>query len=641
MSKNLIFVEFQSQIEPALKERENNPDSCEVIALSPEAMYYLYRRGISYSIPEDYYKEEELNEIGLANFQKLEELCKIIDNIVIDACPSFKQYELKPMMFHFYHLKILIDSLSLRLAAILRVLEHSQPSRVYYFSPDPQPVTWELCFFPKESIFSHLIPLVSDYLGIQCNCLDVSSPTNHSPTPKKSSFWQRHLKQMHKEKVNILFKTGILRHLSNVSNKPTILVILQSADIDSLFKACVSNKLFRFIFWNGEMDPFTAFPLKLYEKRLDTSLDSSSIAAIDNELTLFWKRICESSEIKETFNLSGISYWDVIQPRLQCFFTQCLREIFLLYTKALILLPRFRVNMVLTGTTFGYRHKAIVAAANKLQIPVCTSQHGGGYGVCDMPMHTYTDFIGADYFWAYGEGVCKHFADRHKSNTGYAVPVPIGSSSLDALKEKLSNDNSSALRKKYGLSTDKLVVMYTITNLSGNRRYIYQYSDNAYYRLQKQIVDLLSEFDVQCVLKAPPFEHTLNPIKDYIRDNYADQWTILSREPFTKVVSMADVHLFDWPITVFLQALLTQKPIIALFDYRYAPISDTALESLPGRVICATDPQTWMTKIRQYLMGQLSDWDSLDKHFLLDYGTQGQSIQRAIRCMNELTLNTT
>ena len=103
MAREIALVETPEQL-PFV------PPGALVIALAPtvELDASEFRR------PEDYFDERELEEDGIANFGKVEELCRLLDEGIQREWSYAADHDLQPARFNFFYLKVIYDAFFLR-----------------------------------------------------------------------------------------------------------------------------------------------------------------------------------------------------------------------------------------------------------------------------------------------------------------------------------------------------------------------------------------------------------------------------------------------------------------------------------------------------------------------------------------------
>ena len=630
-SKRLIFVESRVHVEFVLEDGLLS-ENVNVVALNPEAMYALDRAGIGYAIPEDYYSDDEWDQIALENMAYRDELCKWLDGCLSNHCQSIREFGLAPSVLHSYHLKVLLDSITTRIFGLQRIIATERPASVFYFPTEDRPISWELVFF-SESIYSHLMPLVATSLGVD------HQPLCEKPLKQPKRFrqsngigWKAVLRGLGlrnaARRLRYLHASGSWsRAISRRSNGfQKALIIMRSPDIDAVLLKSVKEDRLRFILWDGHGPPLDVFPWRQRGPKLD--LNKNHVGDTKAETKLAWRHLLDEDDgIERFFTFRGVNYWHLVQPRLHHFVTQGVVDIVNTYLQALNVLTRRQADVVLTATTFSYRHRAIVAAARKLRIPVVIYQHGGAYGYRDAPVSRDTDFAHCSHFVSYGRGVADFF-NSGRSLFGKPLPkiVPLGSASLENLYLNREHDQKSKtlLLGELKLNPRKKTIVYAPVHLGGNYRYGPRgtYPDNLYYRLQTQIVDVVCSFpDAQLVVKLPTPDWTYNPLPEYIKSRDYSNCRVLRRGWFEDLLSLADAFIVDWPATVLLQALTTRKPVLVLADRRTIKLDAHARELLERRTSFTDQPDVFVEAIENFLRrSDFNDGVPVEDSFLQQYG---------------------
>ncbi len=163
-TKVLILLEHEGQVKDCLGWLNQINGQKQIIALSPFAIYELDRQSLPYKIPEDYYDPQELYQLGLGNYQKVESFCSIIDNSIYQACPVTARQGIKPAFFSLYHLKIVYDAATIRLFQLFKVINTEKPDVIFTYDSISYPfgIFQEapyLLFDNRESIYAYLLAL--------------------------------------------------------------------------------------------------------------------------------------------------------------------------------------------------------------------------------------------------------------------------------------------------------------------------------------------------------------------------------------------------------------------------------------------------------------------------------------------------
>ncbi len=120
--ENLLLAEHDYQVQDFISRGLHI--NGEWIALGPGAMWTLDKKGIKYQIPEDFYKEEELEKTCLKVHEKIENYCREIDSVIHQEYPEIKESGISPFLFNIYQLTIIFDGLVSRIFQLKSILNN-------------------------------------------------------------------------------------------------------------------------------------------------------------------------------------------------------------------------------------------------------------------------------------------------------------------------------------------------------------------------------------------------------------------------------------------------------------------------------------------------------------------------------------
>ena len=639
----LAFLESKEQCNGFLRKMAGSGTCYRVVALAPEAMEALDVAGVSYTIPEEYCLEQ-LVKLGSDNFHDVEVFCKSVDRFLQEHSPAIRTNCLSPASSHYYYIKVLKDALTLRLRSLSSILEAERPDEVLFFTTAPEPATWNLLFL-NESIYSHLIPLAAQKLGISVRCLG-SAPVARVIETFPSPWWKRAVRrllgQTGYQGLHVLAGMGLSSGVmwGRDRSLDTMLVVSRSGDVMQLLRRCSQQRMFRLVHWTGGGNRSFLDLSPLIER--DRDRGGKGLASFQGECNDLWQSLRREPWFRDFFLYRGVDFWPVVESRVRYFFIAALPDIFRTRSAALRFLERYRPAVVLTSGGVGYRTVTVLNAAQSHGTPVASYQHGGFYGYCFFPMHHYADVAVSDHFGVYGPAVAQHFDSRGALNDAQKCTVtPLGSPALDALQYKklLRNKRASSQETNYRAGT----VMYVPTNFSGNHTYLPGvFPDTLYFQVQKRLVDLMGSFPaVKFLVKLASGNWAFNPIGEYVaRRGYANV-KVFGGRPFTQVMDLADGFLIDWPSTALLQALTTDLPIVVLADRRILPMEEKAVVLLKQAVTYSEDTDSFLKAVEAVLeRGSFEQWSKRHREeFLGLYGTNGgdgRSAERAVAWLRDI-----
>jgi hypothetical protein len=531
-------------------------------------MYELDKRGLKYSIPEDYYCKEELFKLGSDNFKKVENLCNFIDSDIQLADHDFSKLNIEPAMFSFYNLKIIYDAITIRLFQLSKLFVIENPSTVYFYDSVKCPFMNDgsasyLFFSHKESLYSQLLSL--NAFGVSQKKLPYIPDTDEPTIIQKESFVDnlkgkaKQYLSAHPELYDIALSTkkrgfpGFTQWINNnFHTNKNFPVLLYGAgynwdDCNEDLRLEGIAPVYRItddVHWLDEV----------------SGQSSESMQAV-------WSDLQEKNEFKSFFVLNNIDFYPLIKERLK-FLVEKMSLACLMSTKYIMdLIVKKNIKAVIASTFASCVGHSAALAAHNSKIPVITWQHGG-YGAMDIhPIVNYCDLISSDAHFVFGEGVVDSYIQAARK---YGTElIAVGSTSL----ESMDNMRISAIEGTEPENGKK--ILYATSSYSQNDRNISvfpPYSDTLFWQIQKSIVDILGKHknNEVTVKLHPTNNYDIPPLQAYSIDCGYDHFTFIKKEKsYRELLQNADAVVIDFPFTTLLEALMIKKPVFAFIGLVY------------------------------------------------------------------------
>jgi hypothetical protein len=158
------------------------------------------------------------------------------------------------------------------------------------------------------------------------------------------------------------------------------------------------------------------------------------------------------------------------------------------------------------------------------------------------------------------------------------------------------------------------VVVYALAATAGSARYLNGewYSDGWYYRLCREIVDVLALHpEVYSVVKLFPGDGVArNPIDRYVDDLGLDH-VVSSRAPLRTWIPWADRMIFDYPSTGLYEAAVAGVPYLSLL-YRHHRCRPEAVEQLGAAAVPFTEPAEAARAVESFVAARVVTAPRLD-----------------------------
>ena len=649
----IAFVETKAQVQALLDARHPHPKVGLWLAVTPEAAWSLRLNGISYYKLEDFYDASSKCRESQKVLEVENAWVDWIDDFLGTRVQAFREHDFRPARMYYYSLKILVDQLYWRAQSLLNIYSSVKPGTVAAWPENPSPPElpdFDVCY--KGSVLSVIIPEWVSQSGLE---LLVPPPTasigesshtlGHVPKPAPVTGLRQRLLAILPEWARPYLRAG-MRGIRGVVAEALSRDFLSSArDNEAQGSA-------RVIAIRGGYD--VAFLKEALRDRgvdwIDASAWATSLEEIKPQdielvqrLRLAWNEVDATDELWQPFVMSGLDLREVARPRLHYWWTIVVPQMWRLYHYALEALDASVPSCVITPLCAPRpREPAFLHAAKRLNIPRIIYQHGGFVGVCEFTVWENVDLANADWELVYGEGVAKYLNRRRLLYYDYrAQPLVVGSSRLDALRDKYASKRAETTRARLGIKSTETMILYIPTILRGYNAYMCcnDYPAVSYSELQASVIELFRRFgDFRFIYKT--FDDTVeNPIHQIIRDSCPNVLNV-THPPLTDLMWAADAIIVDFPSTGLLEVLLTDKPLVVYADRNALRMFPEAKQMLRKRARFAETPEDFLMQIEQLLeKGDFEKVPDPDTSFLRTYGTfldDGRSAERAVDVLHAL-----
>lgn len=635
--KTVILLENDGHVDDCITWLNEISGEKTIIALTPYSMHELDKHGLNYKIPEDYYDQEELYQMGINNFKKVEDLCNLIDVEIQQSNCAVAEYSIKPAMFNFYSVKTAYDYIKIRIFQLLKIIHEEKPDIIYAYETIKYPFgahasASHLFFDNRESIYTQIL-LLDDW-KVPVKLLPFVQQYESGSAARGIKFLKCARKSVvswlenHPEMYDIALITkkegwrGLINwfkyRLHRVESLPVLLYgsgynwddCHQELRVEGIAPICRIPDDFRWINRSNELN-------------------------IDG-LQLAWSDLQENGEFKKYFVCSGIDFFPILKDRFEFLVKQLTVACMLAVQETMLLIKEKNITAVIASTFSTCGGHSIAQAAHNSNIPVVTWQHGA-YGAMNHPIIDYCDLISSDVHYVFGNGV----SERYDESAQYynTKLVSIGSSTLVQL---IKNKNSDT--KLINHNTEKKVILYVTTAIRRNANYIsspFMFSDNQFWDIQKKLISLFAEHDnYEIIVKLHPAVDYNTPIQAYAMEcNIKNCMFIKNEFKVPELLSKSDIVIIDIPSTTLLQATITNNPIFVYTGY--LQFDDDAKKLLKKRAFCSDDIDVFIKKINDSLStGKIDYLTNLDdQEFLEQYGItsfDGDINERAAKTLKSI-----
>ena len=590
MGSELVFVEHPRQLKAIGKAR--------VVVLTPAAEYAAERARARVEPLDALYRESDLRRRADAQTARVDAFCDYLDERIrqhrtdLDALAGFTTHDLH------YWIRLLFDSVFARCFCLQSAIGRLQPQRITCFrsSADEIRDDW---YFLGLSLTPAVVRVLGARYGIEVRELDDVDDGASDPSRSHGLRWWA--SRARDAMASIEWRA---RRSGRSRGDLTLIALTDGYDVGLLSAEWERRNLAR-----------------MSARALRWTLEGADRHRADTRVTgtmrLLFAALERDDRARDIFALEDhVNVFPIVRSRLEHLVVRMLPRLAYLMRRARRLFDRVPGAMVVGVPAVQLPQLAVLAASREARIPTALYQHGGGYGILDLPMVERHDLGLPGYFLAYGDGVSE-FLDRPGRRRRARV-LPVGSIAL----RRLMRAQAAPPRP----SPPTRTVVYVVTNFVGDSGYFdYRtYPDLGYWRLQREVVRrCAARGNIRLIVKLHPGERLEHPMADFIRDQRFDNCRVLMETPFAALLDEADFFVIDYPSsTSLLQALTTDRRVLAFADAQFTRPDARALELLRRRALVATSREEFLRQLDAALDD--ADWSvpqPRNDEFLSAYGT--------------------
>ena len=491
------------------------------MAVTASGMAACETAGVSYRRLDSWCQPEEIAELGWRNYRVLDEFCAVADDALLGAIPDLARRKLTPLRFLFFFAKIAMDSLSIKVLTLSRMLETEKPARVVYAASSAGPGPENLPSFDHGSnLFAEILERTTCAAGIERRRLAAAamSPPGRSWSARALlGSARRHAGsrirsvrgRMRRERPYLLFNQG--------HDIPYVMPLLAARGFRPIAPA-----------------------------RVDDALPARPID---------WHRLLGADRLASVFSVNGHSY-DALM--LEHFFLPLAAQLptaVASYDAVAAQLRSEPTTFALTGTiNVNLADRSMMAAAQHAGVKLVTYQEGAGYGSMVTPIYDYTEARDGDLLLVYGEGNAEYYAELGWRTKPFRA---VGSAHQDVVRHRLANATSTGR---------PFTVMYVGTNVDVNIMHCPNNGlvDTYYFRAQLRLFDALRDLpdDVRVIAKL----HSADVASRELLSAPGYRRILVEDRQLEAVIDQADVFVIDFPSTTLLCACSTRASILVLAE---------------------------------------------------------------------------
>lgn len=620
----VYLVENRAQVENLMTRFGEDHDAM-WIALTPFAMAALDDRKIQYSIPEDFYTNEELWQVGLESFEIVNELCKRLDNFAFSKSPELKRRNLTLYRNYNYPLYLLFDAVLSRIFELRAISQKANPEEIICYKTEKYPFFWRgIGFDKRESVYSRILE--------ECNWQE-NIHFLSAVEPEKNKNAERDYRGIFSRVINN-FKTKVKKKIPvlwqikrfGLSN------FLKTAPI--LLRNNINLAIIGADYEWGECEfSFNLNGIRI--KRFDINFDESGLPVEDDNLKQEILR-----EVKNLLIFKGINFANLLISRLSFIYQIGQKRCIKAYDKAVRSINKVKPVALLFSTLCAPELRSAAIAFKQNRISSFCKSHGS-VGAFETRKLLDNELLYADYYLTNGDIVTKlykKFISEYYSNNLKTFSVV--SPHLEGLKHhkgKITAQLRKWLKERKGHNNIKNKIgLYVIATYLQNLSHIVSFpplSDRLLFKTQKTIINFFkNKQDASLIWKLHPYRNCDRP--PYLEKGSGNIFFVREEIPFTDLLAFADFVIIDFPATTCLQAMTTKLPLFIVTKHvSYFPEAEEMLER---RAVCCQEPEDLIKKIENFLLFDKYEADTEDDTFIMAYGLGDGKFNAAERIVSSV-----
>lgn len=527
-----------------------------ILALTPESCFGLQKKGIEYSIIEDFYDEKVLVANEDQYFEEQLQWINKFDEMFRSNIPYCKNKDIFPAYIHIYQLKGFIDSLIINSRILQKFFERESPGSIVYLAIPKQgnlkADIYDLYHNRRDFLFS----LVQEH----CRKQNVELTTNIEKKQNirinnhRITLCESHFKTLRKclKSIYFMFKYGKPYALLKRKEFPILSILFLHAgctNIDSLIKDMISGGHRVFLKNGSKVQLISSF---WQPQRLDlTDLSNQDIAEGCKKVSVEFSR--KGGLIDWVSEKSGIDISELVRPYLRDFIENtCYRSL----TELQVLEDFYKANkidFVVSRTSSEKETVSALMAAKKTHRRVCLQHSCSAF---NFKPYLISELGLFDFYFAMHDEAERHMrneAEKCFANCRvYQAPYHI-----------------KQIKKRWGrVRRNPKTILYIPRKLLAGYRFFNGdfYPLTWYFKLQRTLLDIFGyRKDLRFIYKiAQGQDWARDSLLFYIKDKKYTNITIVDKR-IEDCLGVAGKAILDNPSTGLYEVAAAGVPVICLY----------------------------------------------------------------------------
>lgn len=584
----------------------NLPDDMVAVASTSAGMVACELARITYTTLDQYSPRAEIISLGWENYHALAVFCEQWDGVAQCLAPGLKARCIKPFRFSYYDLKILIDSVSIKLLLLKNFLRHAGGHEIFYLPETNHKIVTGEFLQPYSDVNMFSVLLETALKGGE----------KLLPLPRQPDLGRTDLRSLLRPAL-----------LSVRARLPRIRNTFRSLRTYSL----CANKKGYLCFSYGHDIQYVIPYLTKRQLRLIPMPDVAACVTSDiaEECDALWQKLLADKSFSGFFCHEETSYFRLVKEPLAAYIKSALPRALCDYDHFRQALSRLDIQFLLTGSlNLGLVNRCRMLALQANGAPLITYTEGAGYGSIISPIYDSTEVLDGDVMLCYGSGNSEYYEDM---GTAKKIIIPVGSAHQEAVYRRLRDHDSPTLIR---------TVMYVGTFVQDN---VMHCPNNGlvstyYLATQIKIFHLLASLPSDTRVIAKPNPHDIyTPALLRLAEFRRIQ---IETRRFEKVMPGVDLFILDFPSTVLLSCIATSAYVFVLAEAGVTGFTQKQKERLEKRAYLFEDFDSLASAVREIAICTEKFPLRLDDSYMMAYSLyrpDGSSAERAAGALAEFS----
>lgn len=565
------------------------PDDLTLVASTSAGMVACERARVRYTALDRYSPVAEIISLGWNNYHALTNFCERWDEVAHVCTPSLKARGIKPFRFGYFDLKILVDSISIKLLMLRNFLRRAAGQEIFYVpEPDHTIVAGEFLRPRRDlNMFSVLLTRL------------LSGEARLTPLPMNQTRPKR-------TRLRSLPRAWLLSARSQVS------AMRNTIRTSQMHRNRGNSRGRGYLCFDYGHDIRYVIPHLLRRQLRPLPIPRSTIGAgqeVMEECDALWQRFVTDKEFCGFFSCEGISYFPIVEKPLESYITSVLPRAIANYDHLRAAFARLDISFSLTCTiNLGLVERCRMLAAQASGAPLITYHEGAGYGSMITPIYDFTEVLDGDAMLCYGMGNSEYYQDL-----GIATKpmIPVGSAHQDAVRKKL---------RKCPPPTRIRTAMYVGTSVDDNVNHCPNNGlvSTFYCATQIKIFRMLAALLASVRVIVKPHSGDIAS-RDLLQLAEFKRIRLETRR-LEKVMQGVDLFILDFPSTTLLSCIATTAYVFVLVEQGVTGLTPKQRARLEKRAYIFENLDALTSAVREIVANTTRFAPRLDQSYLLAYG---------------------